>query len=147
MGKEFDRWNEKKKVLNRVEFDDYVHEREVWWCALGLNVGVEADGKNKDFERPVLVLRKFNRDSVLIVPLSSRVKDNQYHVQFQHEGETAAAVISQIRLVSTKRLLRRMYRMDSGIFDTIQRAVLVSIQNRPPLSRGPRGPHGHKYSQ
>ena len=104
-------------------------------------------GKNEDFERPVLVLRKFNRDSVLAVPLSSRVKDNPYHVQFQHKGETAAAVISQIRLVSTKRLLRRMYRMDSGIFRTIQRAVLVSMQNRLPLSRGPRGPHGHKYSQ
>jgi mRNA interferase MazF len=145
MAKAFDHWNEKKKVLNSSEFDDYVHEREVWWCALGLNIGVEADGKNEDFERPVLVLRKFNRESVLIVPLSSRVKDNPYHVQFQHEGETAAAVISQIRLVSTKRLLRRLYRMDSGIFDTIQRAVLISIQNRPPLSRGPRGPHGHKY--
>jgi mRNA interferase MazF len=144
MTKEFDRWNEKKKALDRTEFDDYVHEREVWWCALGLNVGVEADGKNDDFDRPVLVLRKFNRDSVLIVPLSSRIKDNPYHVKFQHEGETAAAVISQIRLVSTKRLLRRMYRMDSGIFDTIQRAVLLSIQNRPPLARGPRGPHGHK---
>jgi mRNA-degrading endonuclease toxin of MazEF toxin-antitoxin module len=104
-------------------------------------------GKNEDFERPVLVLRKFNRDSVLTVPLSSRVKDNPNHVQFQHKGETAAAVISQIRLVSTKRLLRRMYRMDSGIFRTIQRAVLVSMQNRLPLSRGPRGPHGHKYSQ
>jgi mRNA interferase MazF len=145
MTKEFDRWNEKKKALNRVEFDDYVHEREVWWCALGLNVGVEADGKNDDFDRPVLILRKFNRDSVLIVPLSSRIKENPYHVQFQHEGEMAAAVISQIRLVSTKRLLRRMYRMDSGIFAKIQRAVLLSIQNRPPLSRGPRGPHGHKY--
>jgi mRNA interferase MazF len=144
MTKEFDRWNEKKKALNSVEFADYVHEREVWWCALGLNVGVEADGKNDDFDRPVLLLRKFNRDSVLIVPLSSRIKDNPYHVQFQHEGQAAAAVISQIRLVSTKRLLRRMYRMDSGIFDTIQRAVLLSIQNRPPLSRGPRGPHGHK---
>ena len=132
MAKEFVRWNERKKLLDRIEFDYYVHEREVWWCAVGLNVGVESDVKNDDFERPVLVLRKFNRDSVLIVPLSSRLKDNPYHVQFRHEGETAAAVISQIRLVSTKRLLRRMYRIDSGFFDKIQSTVLVSIQKSAP---------------
>jgi mRNA interferase MazF len=143
MEKDFDRWNKKKKTLNAAHFSDYVHEREVWWCALGVNVGVEADGKHDNFERPVLVLRKFNRDVVLVVPLTSRPKRNPYHAAFQHDGETFSAVVSQIRLVSTKRLLRRLYRMDSGIFETVQRSVLLAIQNRPPLSRGPRGPHGH----
>jgi mRNA interferase MazF len=143
MEKDFDRWNRKKKALHEIDFTDYVHEREVWWCALGINVGVEADGKHDNFERPVLVLRKFNREAVLVVPLTSRIKNNPYHALFQHEGETFSAVVSQIRLVSTKRLLRRLYRMDSGIFEKIQRTVLLVIQNRPPLSRGPRGPHGH----
>ena len=142
MAKDFDRWNEKKKALNDAAFSDYVHEREVWWCALGVNVGVEADGKHGNFERPVLVLRKFNRDAVLVVPLISRIKKNPYHAQFQHEGEKAAVVISQIRPVSTKRLLRKLYRIDSGIFADIQRSVLTVIQKRPPLSQGPRGPHG-----
>jgi mRNA interferase MazF len=143
MEKDFDRWNKRKKTLNETTFTDYVHEREMWWCAIGINVGVEADGKNNNFERPVLVLKKFNQDAVLVVPLTSRVKDNPYHATFQHEGKMFAAVISQIRLVSTKRLLRNVYRMDSSIFDEIQRMVLLSIQNRPPFLRGPRGPHGH----
>jgi mRNA interferase MazF len=143
MEKDFDRWNKKKKTLNASDFNRYVHEREVWWCALGVNVGVEADGKHDNFERPVLVLRKFNRDAVLAVPLTSRPKANPYHAVFQHAGETFAAVVSQIRLVSTKRLLRRLYRMDSGVFENVQRSVLLAIQNRPPLSRRPRGPHGH----
>jgi mRNA interferase MazF len=56
MEKDFDRWNKKKKALNETDFTDYVHEREVWWCALGVNVGLEADGKHDNFERPVLVL-------------------------------------------------------------------------------------------
>jgi mRNA interferase MazF len=73
---------------------------------LGANVGVEADGKHDNFERPVLVLRKFNRDAVLVVPLTSRPKQNPYHAMFHHEGETFSAVVSQIRLASTKRLLR-----------------------------------------
>jgi len=143
MQKDFDQWNRKKKALQEIDFTDYVHEREVWWCALGVNVGVEADGKHDNFERPVLVLRKFNRESVLVLPLTSRVRENPYHALFQHEGETFSAVLSQIRFVSTKRLLRRLYRMDSGVFEKIQQAVLRVIQNRPPLSREPRGPHGH----
>jgi mRNA interferase MazF len=69
MEKDFDRWNKKKKTLHQTHFTHFVHEREVWWCALGANVGVEADGKHDNFERPVLVLRKFNRDAVLVVPL------------------------------------------------------------------------------
>jgi mRNA interferase MazF len=143
MRKDFDRWNEKKKTLNEVTFSDYVHEREVWWCALGINVGVEADGKHDNFERPVLVIRKFNTDAVLVVPLTSRVKKNPYHAVFKHDGETFSAVVSQIRLVSTKRLLRRLYRMDSSIFEKIQSTMPMAIRNRPPLSWGPRGPHGH----
>jgi hypothetical protein len=58
MEKDFDRWNKKKKTLHQTDFTDFVHEREVWWCALGANVGVEADGKHDNFERPVLVPSK-----------------------------------------------------------------------------------------
>ena len=62
MEKDFDRWNEKKKYTHKREFADHVHEREVWWSALGVNIGVEIDGKHENFERPVLVVRKFNND-------------------------------------------------------------------------------------
>ena len=64
MEKDFDRWNEKKKYTHKREFADHVHEREVWWSALGVNIGVEIDGKHENFERPVLVVRKFNNDFV-----------------------------------------------------------------------------------
>jgi hypothetical protein len=43
----------KKQKLNEIEFNSYAHERDVWWCSLGVNVGVEADGKHGNFERPV----------------------------------------------------------------------------------------------
>lgn len=145
MEKDFDRWNEKKKRIHAAHFNDFVNEREVWWCRIGVNVGVEADGKHDNFERPVLVLRKFNKKSVLIVPLTLQVKDNPYHIVGEHNNEKFAAVISQVRLVSTNRLLRLIYRMDSGVFGQIKKAVgEMIIQNRPPLARGPRRPHGHK---
>ena len=41
MLKNFDEWNgQKKKVHNRDE-QIIFHEREIWWCSLGVNVGVE----------------------------------------------------------------------------------------------------------
>jgi mRNA interferase MazF len=147
--KDFDQWNKRKKQLHASAFNGYVHAREVWWCALGVNIGVEADGKHENFERPVLVIRKFNKESILVVPLTSRPKQNPYHVAFRHEGEEFAAVISQMRLISTNRLLRLIYKMDSSIFATIQESVRevvlqIPTTNRPPLSRGPRWPHCRK---
>src|SRR5579864_8524776 len=57
MPKNFDAWNEQKKVADGREIasDFFFHERELWWCALGANMGVEADGKHDLFERPVLI--------------------------------------------------------------------------------------------
>lgn len=150
MEKDFDRWNEVKKVTH-AEHPRLYTVREIWWCRLGVNIGVEADGKHENFERPVLVIRKFNKDSVLVVPLTSRAKQNPYHVSFTHGGEEFAAVISQMRLVSTNRLLRLIYKMDTSIFNRIQTAICEVIfqmqmpeTNRPPLARGPRWPHDHK---
>ncbi|MDK2948964.1 MAG: hypothetical protein PWQ56_129 [Patescibacteria group bacterium] len=45
MEKSFDEWNEDKKKLNKLNSKFFLHEREVWWCSLGVNIGYEADGK------------------------------------------------------------------------------------------------------
>ena len=127
MEKDFNSWNEEKKRLQKRLFTDYVHEREVWWCTLGVNLGFEQDGKHALFERPVLVIKKFNKDVVLIVPLTTKAKDNKYHINFVHKDETFSAVISQLRLISTKRLRRKMYVMDSRIFSQIIERVKMMI--------------------
>lgn len=142
--KDFDGWNERKKAISASTFDDYVHAREVWWCAIGVNIGVEADGKHDHFERPVLILRKFSKDAVLVVCLTSSAKpDNPYHVVYSHDGREFAAIISQVRLVSTKRLIRKLFSMSEDNFMRIAGAVTEMIENkRPPLARGPRRPSG-----
>lgn len=123
MQKDFDSWNTIKKRVNDLRFTDYIHEREVWWCSLGINIGFEQDGNNQKFERPVLVLKKFNRDVALVVPLSTKVKNYPYYFPFVHAGKEYSALLLQIRLVSTKRLLRMMYSMDREIFAIIKQAV------------------------
>ena len=120
MNKNFDQWNEKKKLIDTGVFKDFVHTREVWWCSLGLNVGYEQDGKHDFFERPALVVKKFNRDMVLVVPLTSKIREgNKYFLAFTHNNTRFSAIISQVRLISTKRLRRKMYSMDSAIFYSI----------------------------
>lgn len=107
MLKDFDKWNNKKKRINQKEtsLNHFVNEREIWWCSLGLNIGYEQDGKNEEFERPVLVIKKFNREIVWIVPLTTIAKDNKFH--YKLNSNKSFVILSQIRLISTKRLIRR----------------------------------------
>jgi mRNA interferase MazF len=123
MTKDFDGWNEAKKQIDRLPFTNYVHIREVWWCALGVNIGREENGSKGFFERPVLIVNKFNRDMVLVIPLTTSLKRTPYHIVVPHSGGEAAAVLSQLRLVSTKRLKRRMFRIPDPLFDEIRSAV------------------------
>ena len=62
MKKEYGEWHKKKKALNEREDIDniFFREKEVWWTALGVNIGFEQDGKGEEFRRPVLILKKFN---------------------------------------------------------------------------------------
>lgn len=85
--KDFDRWNVLKKQINekvRVEKADdvFAHPREIWWFSSGLNVGFEIDGKNSLFERPGVVLKVHNKDTLTIVPISSEKKESYYSYNF-----------------------------------------------------------------
>jgi mRNA interferase MazF len=123
MGKDFEKWNARKMELEESASSYYVHAREVWWCAIGLNIGFEQDGKSDLFERPVLVINKFSRHSVLVVPLTSSVKNTPYHSIFVYKNTEYAALISQVRMISTKRLSRILYTMDNDVFDKIRSEV------------------------
>jgi mRNA interferase MazF len=107
MEKDFDNWNNKKKIIDQknISVNRFVNEREVWWCSLGLNIGYEQDGKNEEFERPVLVIKKFNREIVWIVPLTSVPKNDKFH--YGLNSNKSFVILSQIRLISTKRMIRR----------------------------------------
>jgi len=83
-------------------------ERQIWWCALGLNVGSEDDGKNEYFERPVLIFRRFGEETSWAIPISSqeRQKDSRLQCPIFLQGIERTARLHQLRLISNKRLLR-----------------------------------------
>lgn len=123
MQKDFQSWCKKKEILHSIPDEKivYFRDKEIWWCALGVNIGFEQDGKNHNYERPVLILRKVNRYLALVVPLSTKIKDHPYYVGYQRGGESYSALVLQIRVISSKRLLRRIGQLESLIFDDIMK--------------------------
>jgi mRNA interferase MazF len=122
--KNFDLWNENKKKIHTQAENKFYHAREVWWCSLGVNIGFEEDGTGLTGERPVLILKGFSRNVCLIVPLTTSNKKNPYHVALgQIAGKEAFAIISQIRLVDTKRLVNKISFLDQSLFLTVRKAV------------------------
>lgn len=145
MHKDFDLWSELKKAAHEGTFKGRVHEREVWWCSLGANIGHEEDGKNDGFERPVIVLRVWSQETVVVLPLTTQIKNNRFHFVFTRDGVNFAIVLSQVRLISTKRLKRRIYRMHPRVFGTLLSTFgkLLLKTDEPSLSRGSPEPRGH----
>jgi mRNA interferase MazF len=136
MEKDFDNWNTKKKNLNTVEIENLLnfHEREIWWCALGINIGVEMDGKNDDFERPVLIIKKFNKQMALVVPLTKSERETKYHYKLNlADDKDSSVVLSQLRLLSGERFLRLIKKIPDPNFDEIVRGInsylLTGIQD------------------
>lgn len=99
-----------KIQLSEERKDMYFYEKDVWWASLGVNIGHEEDGKNKKFGRPVLIFKKFNRHLVLVIPLTSKIKIGKfYYYKFAcSKSEFISAMICQVRLISSKRLFRKM---------------------------------------
>ena len=123
MQKDFDSWNERKKEINKGN-PNFYHEREIRWCSLGINVGFEQDGTSKEYSRPVLIIKGFSRHVCLIVPLTTSAKKNPYHVEIGIVGERKSSVIvSQLRLIDTKRLQDRLAVLDKDKFEEIRKAI------------------------
>lgn len=108
MDKDFDQWNLLKKILNSSKRRFFVHPREVWWTSLGLNIGAEIDGKNKNFERPVLILKVYNKDTLLVLPLTQKIKTDRFHQKIMIGQKYSWVKLSQGRVLSTKRLIRKI---------------------------------------
>ncbi len=118
MEKDFDKWNILKKRIEKQKNHIYAKRREIWWCYLGVNIGSEICGKNKIFERPVLVLKVFNKHILLIIPLTTKDKGIFYHVKLDIDNQTSFAMFEQIKVISSKRLSRKIGRLNAVQFNS-----------------------------
>ena len=73
------------KIKAKIHISDrlvYFREGEIWWVNLGANIGHEEEGKNDNFERPILILKKFNKHLLWAIPLTTQIKEGNlyYHI-------------------------------------------------------------------
>jgi len=130
MKKDYSKWHKKKEVLNVREDvkNIFFREKEIWWVALGVNIGFEQDGKGEEFRRPVLIVKKFNQYVVLAVPLTTKIKENKYCVSINiGDNVPRMAIISQIRLVDSKRFIDKIGVVDEKSFTQIKNAIKAML--------------------
>lgn len=103
----------------------YFRERQIWWAHLGENLGQEQSGKNSIFDRPVLIVKKFNNNLLLILPLSTTEKVGKYYLPTSHgmEQRSAVIILSQLRTISSKRLIRKQRTLPEDEFALVRQRL------------------------
>jgi len=128
----YDDWNNLKQIIASQAESPFCNQREIWWCSVGMNVGTELYGKNELFERPIIILKVYNIDTVLTLPITSSRKDGRYYYKIKFNLMNSSVVLSQPRTLSTKRLTRRISRLPESEFTTLLDKFISSIKNETP---------------
>ncbi len=112
--KDFENWNFVKQRIDKEERDINIRAGEIRWIMFGVNVGSEIDGKGSSFTRPGLIISISGSNIALVVPMSTKIKDVAGYISFEWKGEITSLCIHQIRVISQKRILRRMGRISEN---------------------------------
>jgi mRNA interferase MazF len=125
---EYYSWNEQKISINSDKKKLFFHEREVWFASLGLNIGFEQNGRGNNFLRPVLVLKKFSKDLLWVVPLSTAQKTGKYYYSIMVRNVENVALLSQIRLIDSKRLQYKIGDVEKDDFVKIKEKLKLLLE-------------------
>ena len=125
--KNFIDWFKLKPKLDKLTSYPHFSEREIWNCHLGVNIGFEVDGKNKDFIRPVLVLKKLSREVFIGIPLTTKLKNGSWYYPSFVQNIEGRFIFSQIKTIDARRLYNRIERLDATEFQNIKQAFIGFI--------------------
>lgn len=93
---------------------------EVWWASIGENIGVEINGKSKDFTRPVIIFKKFSSGFYFVIPLTTQIRTGSWYVNYRHQGRAITACLHQARSIDHRRLHTRLGRLDDRDFEKVK---------------------------
>lgn len=129
MGKKYDDWNIVKKNTENIVKKVYFKERDIFWVKLGENIGFEQNGKGNKFQRPVLVLKKYTNDMFLGIPLSTTLREGSFYFQFSFlEDKISTALLVQNKLFSSKRLMKKIGKIDENNFKNLKAKLIKLIE-------------------
>lgn len=152
MKKDFETWNILKIQINDREVlgEDmqllYAAKKgDMWWCHVGLNVGSEEDGKNAEFERPVVILSKISTFTYLVVPTTSKDRAIKHRVKVRtQDNKFSFALLDQIKIIDMRRLKRRIGTVliddYNSVLNELSKMILSNCET--PLARGISEPFG-----
>jgi len=124
MTKDFRGWaNYQQELEQRDTPRRPFQEGQVWRCAIGLNIGVELDGKSRRYWRPVIIVRKFYATFFIGVPLTSSAKNRPYHIPLTVKGKGGYAVVNQLRAMDARRLQQYLCTLAPDEFEAVRSAV------------------------
>jgi len=124
--KDFDKWNELKKKIETEKNnpEKFPKEGEVWMSNVGRNIGFEQNGSGDNFSRPVLIVKKFNNHMFWAISLSTKQKDFDFYFNFtDSNNQKVSAILAQMKLVSVKRLQRKLYDIPNELFDEMKQKL------------------------
>ena len=146
--KDFQEWHILKNQLDIKEQSHLFNEKDIWWCSLGENIWYEQDGKNEQFERPVVILKKYNAEIFFWAPLTTSTKDHPLRYPYKINDTEWSINLTQCRTWSAKRLLRRMGRISdtemNHIYDLLSNDWMHKKAKAPNKSEQSRAPDGEK---
>lgn len=126
--KNFQKWHDKKSDLHENQIRLHFHEREVWSSAIGANIGFEQDGKGDEYLRPVLVLKKFNNETLWALFLTKKTKTGKYYFEFKSKDyDMSTANLSQLRLIDSKRLKYRVGSISEADFTELKKRIIALL--------------------
>lgn len=120
----FNQWNELKKDIHKSKRKLGIKSREIFWARIGQNIGSEEYGKDKNFARPILIIRKITNDLFIGIPLTSTIKNDDYFHAFTYDNKQNgltqnSAMILQLKVLSIKRLMNKIGIVNKEDFETI----------------------------
>jgi len=114
----------KEKIHNNNSIPPLFNEGEIWWCAIGENIGIEINGKGKLFSRPIFIYKKLSRNGFLGIPLSTQQKNGSWYVEINFKGNINILNLSQIRVFSSFRMYEIMGSLDDNDIKRIKDGFL-----------------------
>ena len=128
MQKDFDVWNElKKKTESKAR--PIIKVGQVFWCRFGINLGSEFDGKNQNFLRPVVIIKKYSNEVVFVLPLTTKIHKGDWYFDIKINDIKGQIILNQGKTIDVKRLEDQIETLPSNKVKEIIKSFILLLES------------------